>query len=506
MPPVCYLHRHKTADLKADLISKTSFLKFEQCPKAFYFYKRLPQLADQPDVDKKLVFLRGHEVGNFARQLFPGGIDASAGAKDTIEIIERTARLIDGGERVIYEAGFTYNRALVLVDILCRQEDKWYGYEVKSSLKVSGNYIKDAQLQYYVLKNSLPGFEDLFLVTINPGYVLAGEPEARKFFLKRSMKTKAEKNFSWFGHRLSEAALVLERNTVPDVPVGRHCFTPYQCDYFGVCWKGSDSPNSVFNLPAADRNSLLDWHYAGIREIDEIPDHLIRRESLMKIRNAFLSGAPFIDRESIGRFVNSVKRPVAAMDMEIWNPAIPKIEGTKPFEQIPFLVSLFTGSDFMTYFTEGQGDQREEFAQQLLELCAPFATLLVYDKTLEAVVIDTLARRYPHLSERLNALKAKLTDVFDVFLKLYYYHPMFRNNFSLKVISTVLVPEISYPAISSGLEAMSLFNDFRKSANELERETIKTALLDYCNTDSLATFRLYEFLCRTAASQDGEGK
>src|SRR5687767_12860189 len=58
-------------------ISKTSFLKFEQCPKAFFFYKNLPYLRDKPTVDKLLTFKRGHDVGYFGQQLFPGGTDVS---------------------------------------------------------------------------------------------------------------------------------------------------------------------------------------------------------------------------------------------------------------------------------------------------------------------------------------------------------------------------------------------------------------------------------------------
>jgi hypothetical protein len=478
-----------------DLISKTAFLKFEQCPKAFYFYKRMPQLVDQPDQDKKLTFLRGHEVGRFAQQLFPGGIDASHEAHDAQSIVKKTTVLISEGTSVIYEAGFIYNNTLVVVDILCRDnQGHWYAYEVKSSLKVSENYLKDAYLQYYVLMNVLTGFEDLFLVTMNPDYVLQGSPDARKLFKKRSVKQKAEINFPYFAERISEANVVLERNSIPDIPIGKHCFKPYRCDFFGTCWKSSASVTSVFNLPMADRNTLLTWHQAGIREIGEIPDELIKKESLIKIREAYVSGKPVIDQARIRELISISGVPIAALDMEIWNPAIPRLQGTRPFEQIPFLVSLFNGSEFITFFSAGDDDQREEFAIELIKLTEGYKSIIVYDKTLEVLVIGDLARRFPHLAGDLEKIKVKITDIFLVFLKLAYYHPAFKNNFSLKVISSLLIDDISYPAIESGLEAMSLYSKFRASTNELERETIRNALVEYCNTDTLATFRLYEYL------------
>jgi len=48
-------------------ISKTSFLKFEQCQKAFFLYKNHPYLRDKFSVDKQLTFKRGHDVGYFAQ-------------------------------------------------------------------------------------------------------------------------------------------------------------------------------------------------------------------------------------------------------------------------------------------------------------------------------------------------------------------------------------------------------------------------------------------------------
>ena len=57
-------------------ISKTSFLKFEQCHKAFFLYKNHPYLRDKVSIDKQLTFKRGHDVGFFAWQLFAGGVDA----------------------------------------------------------------------------------------------------------------------------------------------------------------------------------------------------------------------------------------------------------------------------------------------------------------------------------------------------------------------------------------------------------------------------------------------
>src|SRR6478609_9637459 len=100
-------------------ISKTSFLKFEQCHKAFFLYKNHPYLRDKLSIDKRLTFKRGHDVGYFAQQLFAGGIDVSKEAKGSAQGIELTQKLIDSKEPVIYEDTFSFNGVLIMADILC---------------------------------------------------------------------------------------------------------------------------------------------------------------------------------------------------------------------------------------------------------------------------------------------------------------------------------------------------------------------------------------------------
>jgi predicted RecB family nuclease len=477
-------------------ISKTSFIKFEQCAKAFYLYKKHPYLRDKPSIDKQLTFKRGHDVGFYAQQLFPGGTDISAATKNYNEALELTRTLIAEGTPVIYEATFIYNSVLVMVDILCREETgKYSAYEIKSSLKVSETYLKDAYLQYYVVKNVLPALDDFFLVTLNPDYRLekAGEADPRKLFRRRSLGQKAAENFDYFGHRINQALEILDRSAIPNIPIGKHCFRPYQCDFFGSCWKNLLSENSIFSLPLIDKNTVFEWHEKGLKSLSEITTELDEKKDLINIKNAILSGQPVVNLPAIQQFLQGIEAPVAAMDMEIWNPAIPELQGTAPFEQIPFLVSIYNGSVFRHFFAEHTVDERKAFAEQLIALTEEYATILVYDKTMEFATIEALIRSYPEYADELKSLKTKVRDVFDLFLNINYYDPAFKNNFSLKAVSAVLLHEASYTGISSGLEAMNYYNQYRLAQEPAEKETLKKELVDYCNTDCFATYGLMTF-------------
>jgi len=183
------------------------------------------------------------------------------------------------------------------------------------------------------------------------------------------------------------------------------------------------------------------------------------------------------------------------MDMEIWNPAIPQLQGSRPFEQIPFLVCTFDGEKNNAFYVEDINQSSKQFAQALLNLTQDFKSILVYDKTMEVNTIDALIKLYPDLNQELHNLKNKFHDLFDVFLGLHFYDPAFKNNFTLKNTSAVLLGEQSgYSKISSGLEAMNYYQTYLNNENPFEKEEIKNELINYCNTDCSATFDLYRFL------------
>jgi hypothetical protein len=475
-------------------ISKSSFLKFEQCPKSFFLYKKHPYLRDKLSKDKQLTFKRGHEIGFLAQQLFPWGLDVSKETANSGDASILTKKLIEEKAPVIYEATFIYKGVLVMVDILTLENSVYTAYEVKSSIKISETYLRDGCLQYYVLKNSLQNFEDLFLTTLNGDYVLEGEIDPKKLFKKRSVKKDAEKNLDYFDSRIGDAELILEQNTIPNIAIGPHCFKPYQCDFFGTCWKDQAGEESIFNLPFINKDKLFEWYNEGIKTIGAIGSERIENQGHARIKESFASNIPIVNTKKIAELLSRIEQPAAAIDMEIWAPAIPFLQGTRPFQQIPFLFCMNDGTKDDFFISPYFVDERAEFAKQLVEKTRPYSSLLVYDKTMEELAIKGLKEKAPALADELDAVKAKFVDLFDVFKNLYYYNPKFRNNFSLKMVSEVFNTGVEYTSIQSGLEAMSYFEQFRNESEEDTREVLRKELVHYCLNDAKATFELVKCL------------
>jgi hypothetical protein len=481
-------------------ISKTAFLKYDQCAKAFFIYKKHPYLRDPVSKEKQFTFNRGHAVGNLAQQLFPGGIDVSLQTKNSKAAFELTQQLLKENVTTIYEATFIFNDILVMVDILHFDGENWTAYEVKSSLKVSDAYIKDACLQYYVLKNSLNNFDDLFLVTLNSNYVLEDEINLKQLFKKRSIKINAEENIEFFSQTITQMNLVLERNVIPDIPIGKQCFSPYECDYVGTCWKNTKDPKSVFKIGKSDREQLFTLYFSGADTVDKIDLNSDLKPHLKIQAKSIKTGEPYFEKEEIDQFLKKVRGNYCFLDMEIWSPAIPKYNGTSPFEQIPFLFSVCYLANgiptFKNYLKPIESDSRRQFLISLLEATKDFDTVLVFDKNLEQQILSKLENLYPEYKTEVDLLRKKMIDLSEPIQKFNFYHPKFNGNFSLKAVSEIFDTSSDYAQleIGSGIVAMHKYEGLLIEENEIIAEETKDQLISYCNIDTLTCLKFFDYL------------
>jgi hypothetical protein len=475
-------------------ISKTAFLKFEQCRKAFFLYKNHYYLRDKPSVDKQLTFKRGHDIGALAHQLFPGGVNVVETDQNKDRAIAYTKELIEKQTPVIYEATFEYNGVMVMVDIVVRTDEGYFGYEVKSSVKISEIYLKDACLQYYVVKNNVATLRDFFIVTINDQYIFNGSLNVKELFKRRSILKDALRNYGYVQTKLKEANEVLEQNVIPNVDIGKHCFSPYDCDFIGICWKDRVIENSIFNLGKMNKEAMFTMYNSGIKSIQDIPltndlpKHL--RIQIESLRNK----QAYFDKAGIKKVLGQIRTPYAAIDMEIWGQAVPEIIGTRPFQKIPFLFTLVSQSGEHAFFFDHQPDDRQNFAQTLIAQTKDFKSLLVYDKSLENLVIKELSALYPDLATDLKEVSSKMVDISDIIHEQMYFHYQFKGNYSLKAVASAVLSEDPFKneVISSGLEAMNAFVTYRLQDNIIEKQKMKDDVIDYCLADSRATFLITE--------------
>ena len=132
-------------------LSKSKFLRGLQCHKSLWLYQYKPKLRTPPDESQQAIFDAGTEVGLLAQKLFPNGEEIIFKGSSFAKKIKQTRELIENGTETIYEATFSNNNVLAMVDILHKGSSGWEAYEVKSSTEVKDIHISDLSVQYYVL-------------------------------------------------------------------------------------------------------------------------------------------------------------------------------------------------------------------------------------------------------------------------------------------------------------------------------------------------------------------
>jgi len=469
-----------------------------QCQKSLYLYKNYYHQRDKPSNERERLFNRGNRVGEIARDLFPNGVDVSPEhVFKFTESVERTKLEIASGMSTIYEAAFIQNEVLIAVDILNKSEDGWSAYEVKNSIKISKTFVLDACLQYYVLKKAIPDLKDFFLVTLNPEYVYDGNLNLHQLFKFTSIKVDAEKNFEYFEKNISTAIQTLDQGMMPNISVGEQCFSPYDCDYLGTCWDNLKN-NEILNVGGVSKVKQVEWIKKGFTKVTDLLHEKEAPNIVLTQAKAAIHQGEIYDRDKIADFFSGIKLPIGFIDIEVASFAIPVFVGTRPFSQIPFLFSLLSleeDKQEYLFFSEPKEDRRKAFVEGLIKDTNHFASLVVFDASLEKMVLKNLASLFPEYTADLEKIKEKIVDIAPLIQRGYYYHPQMNGSFDLKSTEKALNENsfFSELKINSGIHASFAYEDMFFENKNSEPNSIFD-LTEYCKADTLAARFIYKKL------------
>jgi hypothetical protein len=445
-------------------LSKSSFIRGVQCHKSLYLYKNRYFLRDKLSPEQLAKFRRGTDVGVLARQLFPGGVDASPASHfQYAKAAQQTAEMIAKKTPVIYEASFIHKGVLVALDILEFRDDKWYAYEVKSSLSISDTYLMDAALQYYVIRGCGLELEDIFIIHANKDYVLQSELDLNRLFVKQSVQQIARSHEPWIEQEIAAQLQVVKLKKSPAIDIGPHCNKPYPCDFQGHCWKHIPQ-NSIFELQWLSDEQKFDLYSKKILITQDIPE-LYLTDPVQKMKfEAHKNGTAYFDQEGTRNFFEGLKFPFCFLKAWYHRPAVPLFEGTKPYEKLPFVVSLGIRRQMQDpleithHFFDPKVNPLPEFRGLLAEELKECQTALVYDDLFPGQFLETFGLNYAN----------SFFDLQDIFANHLYYEPKTKGDTQLQSIATIILKnkKVLKDVYNSGIEATIAYLSGKGSENE----------------------------------------
>ena len=361
-------------------LSKSRYTLFCQCPKALWLKVFKPEEAV---VDEALQarFEQGNEVGDLAMGLFGSYKEVTVknadGSLDLNRMTELTKQYMAEGVDNICEASFIGKGGYCAVDILHRNGDGWDIYEVKSSTFKNDKtdtdmhllvYTRDIAYQRWLLEQCSVNVKGTYLVRLNSSYIRGKELNIKELFHIKDMARQVNNEYLKVLHNVSMARKVLN-GSEPNEPVAIHCHEPYDCAFFHYCTKGMTAPN-VFNLYRMNFKRKCELYNQGKIYYKDLQGENLTDTQQLQVETA-LNKTELVTPGEISEFLKKLSYPLYFLDFETMQTAVPKYEGTRPYQQIPFQYSLHwvekEGGELKhsEYLGDSVSDPRRALAEQL---------------------------------------------------------------------------------------------------------------------------------------------
>jgi hypothetical protein len=468
------------------LLTKSKYLYGLQCPKLLWVAINDKDKLPEPDAATQALFDSGHEVGNLAKKLFPGGVDIPTSTfMGNIKKSKARLRL----RKPLFEAGFMAKDVFARADILNPVDGAWDIIEVKSSTKVKDINLHDLSFQKYCYMRAGLKIGRCFLMYINREYVRNGPIDPKEFFIIEDVTDKVLELFKDVSERVEGMLKIASRKEHLDVDITPKCSDPYDCALKSGCWSHLSSDN-VFNLYRGGEK-CFSLYNSGVKEIKDIPDSFKLNDKQEIQRKCAKSGEVYLEKDKIKEFLSKLTKPLYYLDFETFSTAIPLLDGLKPYEQVPFQFSLHVFQFSLNEegkhhsFLGKEKDSRLEFLISLKKVLGSSGSIVVYNASFEKNVLLKLAVVFPEYKEWVDSVILRLVDLLEVFRSFYYYNCEQEGSASIKkVLPAVTGNSYSELNINNGKDASLLFFEIMFKDGK-KKDKIRKDLEEYCGLDTL---------------------
>lgn len=484
-------------------LSKSDFLKYQTCPAYLWLWKNKRDVVPEEnaeDIERRIE--QGNEVESYARKLFPDGILVEA---KTQEAKRKTEELVAAGTKTIFQATvITDHGLLAMADVLMKNDDdSWTIYEVKSTTEVKKDHIIDSAFQKVAFLEAGYQVADIILVYLNKDYRRHGKINPESLFMMESVNDRIEEIATDIAAMTKDAIEYIHKIDEPRTCSCRVKTKSNHCPTFK--YFNPDIPDySIYNLARISAKKVNTLIEREILEIDQVPDDIDLSEQQRNQVTVAKIGQPLVDKDEIRSILGGLKFPIYFLDYETVSTAIPLFEGTWPYQQVCFQYSLHILKE-----PDGELIHKEYLAQkkdghpipglltQMQEDIGPTGSVIVWNKGFEMGRNKEMGKDYAEYTNFLNGVNDRVFDLMEIFSKQHHVHPDFHGSNSIKYVLPVLAPDLSYKTMNiqnGAIATTRWYESIVKPMNEAERNQIYADLLKYCELDTLAMYRIYDYL------------
>ena len=481
-------------------LSKSKYLAGLQCHKLLWYQYNAKDEIPKVDAGTQAIFDQGHLVGEYAKKLFPDGIEIKAEYNEIEKTLEESIRALQF-RKPLFEAGFKYKDAFARADILNPAgKDAWDIIEVKSSTEVKEINLHDVALQRYVYEGAGLKIRKCWIYFINNQYIRKGDIEPEQLFAKEEITKEVEELLPGVENNLRKMVDVIQLAKYPDTAIGTQCSDPYVCALKEKCWSFLPQHN-VFTLTRIGKKGfeLLE---DGISEIKDIPkSYQLTDKQLIQIE-AFHSQKPNINKQEIRNFLETLEYPLFFLDFETFMTAIPLYDNVRPYQVIPFQYSLHIQKsageepEHYSFLADGKQDPRPEILLLLKKILGNSGSIVAYNSVFEEGKLADACATFTEYKDWFEGIQKRIVDLLSPFRSFDYYNPEQNGSASLKTVLPALTGksykgmEIADGGTASNEYLRVTFGD----VDTIDRQNVRNQLEEYCGLDTIAMVWIIEKL------------
>lgn len=482
-------------------LSKSKLMRGYRCLKCIYLTIHQPELEAPLTPDTLALFKQGNEVGAKAREYFPGGTLVDNSPWDFSGAINKTKNLIADGITTIYEAAFEYMGFFARTDIIqySHETHRWRIYEVKSTTRVKPEHYDDVGVQAWIIAKSGLPIDQINLVHLNSD---CRYPDLSNLFHQEDITTNIREKYLTIKPTIKNIYTTIQQPTVPDIDIGSYCLEPTECGFTEHCWQQKKIPDmSILNLPGM-KDRKWDLYNDGVIALDDprLSDLNALQE---RIVTCFKTNKRYIDIKPIQAELSNWQFPLIFLDFETINPAIPRYDGCRPYEQLPFQFSVHTwlspNADIThtEFLHDSADDPRPTLIPALIQACGEQGSIVAYHAKFEIDRIKALAGYSAEYCDALTKLIDRFVDPLPL-IRNTVYDNAFNGSFSLKAVAPALLgPSHSYKdmSVANGGDAQRAFEELISPNIAASKKLIlRKAMLEYCKKDTFVMVDLVKWL------------
>lgn len=484
-------------------LTKTDFIQYLNCPESLWLLKNKPE--DFPKGEFSLflekLIKEGYEVEEYAQQLFPNAIKLP-----DFGSAELTRQEIGRGNTQFFQATFTTEKGVFArIDILEKKEDNtWHIYEVKSSTSIKKdrkhNHLKDACFQKYAMLENGYKVSQVSIIHLNKDYIRQGEIQPAQLLEIVDVTEEVNSIYSTVVNEINGAVNYINKETINSQLCScREKTRSNHCDSFK--YFNQDIPEfSIYEIGRISAKKVIDLTDKDVLAIADIPsDYELNDKQKLQVESV-RQNQPIIDNKEIESKLSALEFPLHFIDYETYASAVPRINGVRPHQHIPFQVSIHTmqtdGSIQHFEFLANELELPNKLNEFMESSTENSGTFISWHASFEMSRNRDMITMLPQCEDYLTYMNSNMFDLEDIF-KTDYVDYRFHGSTSIKKVLPVLLPELSYGdlEVQNGTMALDVWGRMVLDENfDEDKKEVRKNLLAYCELDTLAMVELYKKL------------